>query len=913
MKKATRTKPSIQLPPKMDWRTSDEDEINRRRLRALEEQPVIRNLTPEHPIFSNFEVQSASGMTYFVEIRDIAQRHFHSTTVDFMINGLGTDKHVEAVLNYLQCFHAQEYGDAVTNGSPRADIVPDLQENTLRVERNLHLLPTSLADMFDKQGLLQTYAPEEAIAAFAKSRSKKFRISQEVAPWLESRQLVEDRVLSRRDYEWRIHSGSYPGQETKVPLFPYQRQGMLHLAFQERALLADEMGLGKTVQAVAACSLLHRLNKARRVLIVAPASLKTEWEEQINFFTELPYQLVYGNPQQRLEAYTYPPFFTITNYEQVMRDIPEINGLMKPDVVILDEAQRIKNWTTKTAQAIKRLNSRYAFVLTGTPIENRLDELYSIVNFIDPALLGPLFRFNREYYELDERGRPVGYKNLIQLHERIAPLLIRRRKSDVEDELPSRTDENYYVPLSPNQKKEYTAIEPRICGLLKKAEKRPLTKQENDLLMRLMNMARMICDTNYILNPDDEECPKLEELSSILDEIFSEPDTKVVIFSEWKRMLKLVQNLLGEKGVGYALHTGDISQKRRRGEIIRFKTDPDCRAFLSTESGGAGLNLQNANVIINCDLPWNPAKLEQRIARVWRKKQKRNVSVINLISENTIEHKMLSIHEVKRGLADGVLDNQGDYDRYNLKDRRQNFIKRLQQVMDLELPTENPGQPRPVTLPPDRALGMITTAAERFGEDILWAEEHYPAKGDRPVIMIATSLQANDLSQQLKPLYDTYFGDNTSECDRPAIEVVDTAALETIKRLEALGLISSSLRSKRPLYPPPSAATETEDAETQARLSDWRAQATRKIKTVNVLINAQLADEALPVMEHILLLAAEICALSNNLPQPESLDDLPKIAHHQHIQELQACRSRLKEPSDSILRSIIENCRRIMF
>ncbi|MGH8586384.1 MAG: DEAD/DEAH box helicase, partial [Gammaproteobacteria bacterium] len=203
-----------------------------------------------------------------------------------------------------------------------------------------------------------------------------------------------------------------------MPLFPYQREGMLHLAFNERALLADEMGLGKTIQAIAACALLHRLGQAERVLIVTPASLKTEWEEQIRRFTPLAYQIVFGGPKARLCAYGHAPFFTIVNYEQMVKDALTVNAELKPDIVVLDEAQRIKNWSTQTAQAIKRLESRYAFVLTGTPIENRIDEIHSLMDFLDPTVLGPLFRFNREFYRLDERGRPSGYQNLASLNAR---------------------------------------------------------------------------------------------------------------------------------------------------------------------------------------------------------------------------------------------------------------------------------------------------------------------------------------------------------------------------------------------------------------------------------------------------------------------------------------------------------------
>src|SRR5437879_13316218 len=127
-------------------------------------------------------------------------------------------------------------------------------------------------------------------------------------------------------------------------------------------------------------------------------------------------------------------------------DSLEVNARLRPDIVVLDEAQRIKNWNTQTAQAVKRLRSRYAFVLTGTPIENRIDELHSLMDFLNPSALGPLFRFNRDFYELDARGRPIAYRNLDQLHARIRPFMVRRRKADVETELPERTDPNHFGP-----------------------------------------------------------------------------------------------------------------------------------------------------------------------------------------------------------------------------------------------------------------------------------------------------------------------------------------------------------------------------------------------------------------------------------------------------------------------------------
>ena len=139
----------------------------------------------------------------------------------------------------------------------------------------------------------------------------------------------------------------------------------------------------------------------------------------------------------------------------MLGDADDINALLQPDVVVLDEAQRIKNWQTKTARRVKSLRSPYAFVLTGTPVENRIDELYSIVQYLDPELLGPLFRFNRDFYELDERGRPVDYQNLDELRERLKPVMLRRRKADVENELPGRTVKTYFVPMAEEQRLRY--------------------------------------------------------------------------------------------------------------------------------------------------------------------------------------------------------------------------------------------------------------------------------------------------------------------------------------------------------------------------------------------------------------------------------------------------------------------------
>ena len=878
---AAEVEPKISLPAAHDWRTTDEDEINRRRKRAREESFVIRNSDARFPVFSNFSVGSGSGMTYAVEIRDVAGRQFACACQDFRKNGLGTCKHVEAVLLHLEARFKRLFAEAAKNGSARVEVVPDDAADTLRVERGLERLPVVARKWFADDGRLSGAPVEDALAALEKLSAAdlpELRLSQEILPWMEERQRRAERKELRREYELKVQSGEWPAHETRVPLFPYQREGMLHLAFTERALLADEMGLGKTIQAIAACALLKRLGRAARVLVVTPASLKGEWEEQIRQFTDLPTRLVFGGLAARREAYDAGTFFTVVNYEQMIRDALEVNARFRPDVVMLDEAQRIKNWNTQTAQAVKRLTSRYAFVLTGTPIENRIGELYSLMDFLEPRALGPLFRFNREFYQLDERGRPSGYRDLARLHERIAPYMLRRRKRDVETELPDRTDRQHFVKLTPRQQQAYDEHADIVARLAAIAKRRPLTKQEQDRLMIHLAMMRMVCDTTYILDPKVRDCPKLVELEKILEECRDNEGVKVIVFSEWEKMLELVRDLCRRLKLGFAWHTGSVPQQRRRAEINAFKGDANCRVFLSTDSGSMGLNLQNASVVVNCDLPWNPAKLEQRIARAWRKHQTRAVTVINLVAENTIEHRMLETLANKQALADGVLDQRGDLAAIPLRSGRQAFLAKLNQLVS-EAPPPAAGtnlkseiSNLKLAKPSDRPRAFAEEASRSLGAALISCEERFPREGTHSVLYVVVENQAALHRPRLAALHAELCAD--LETVAPVrLEVLDRATHEALERLIAASLIAPVNRATRPLHP----VAETPaplNAEEQARAKAQRDLAARKLKIARLLVGGGMADEA---REPLLAAALAIgCALAveNRLPEPGSLADV---------------------------------------
>jgi hypothetical protein len=929
------TEPEIVLPPATDWRTTDEDEVNRRILRARTEKYGIRNLVPHEPVFSDFEVKSQSGLTYTVEILDIAHRRFHCDCVDFQVNGLGTCKHVEAVLQHLaatrkrELAHPEEFGNL-----GQIILFADIAHRTLKVApETLSMIPASLRERFDATGscivrssdeierivsLFHSFFPSvpsprtlpPAVTPAPGSRALTFktilRISQSVTTLREKFVRDEKRFALRREYEQKVRSGEFPPQETLVPLYPYQREGMLHLVFAGRAMLADEMGLGKTIQAIAACALLHRVGQARHVLVVTPVSLKAEWEEQIRRFTTLPLQVVMGNRKQRLAGYANAPFFTLVNYEQMLADSLDVNAILKPDIVILDEAQRIKNWASKTAQAVKRLKSEFAFVLTGTPLENRLDELYSIVSFLDPSVFGSLFRFNREFYDLDNRGRPTHCRNLSEIHDRIRPLLLRRRKSDVETELPDRTDRNLFVPLSEKQQDEYDFHKDYVARLLAISVKRPLSIKEQEKLLLKLSMMRMVCDTNYILDKSpkpDKTCPKLVELERILEDVFDsgDPTAKVIVFSEWTRMLELVREYLQKNSIGFAWHTGSVPQAKRRKEIRLFKDDPKCRVFLSTDSGGVGLNLQNASVVINCDLPWNPAKLEQRIARAWRKHQRKPVTVINLVADQTIEHAMLGTLANKQALADGVLNSENKLEKVPLHQGGQSFFKRLEQVMArLETIKSSAGNTAPNTAGASGSVGVTDLSdpgvafskfvANRLGARIVSCEEQYPniigtgATPVPPVLLVVVDADAKTLRPKIEELRAELFSGAVSAgapVTPPRIEVIDRAMAVALDQLREAGVIQTTVRGTRQLYsaenggdvsantkPPPVPLSDVE----LNRIKEHRQQSAKRVRLAKVFAVEEFFDDALSSLRTSALELIRAIAVEKRIPPPKTID-----------------------------------------
>ena len=465
----------------------------------------------------------------------------------------------------------------------------------------------------------------------------------------------------------------------KEPLFDYQAEGALFAAQAGRCLIADEMGLGKTIQALAATEIMAQLFSVQRVLILCPTLLKHQWQSEIERFTDRTVQVVAGLRARRQAQFQEDAFFKILNYDTVHADLELIQG-WSPDLVILDEAQRIKNWSTRVARSVKKIATPYAIVLTGTPLENRLEELLSIVQFVDRYRLGPTFRLLNNHQVRDEAGKVVGYRDLDRIGATLEPVLIRRKKDLVAQQLPERLEKTFFVAMTSQQREHHEENRAAVARIVLKWRRfKFLSEVDKQRLMSALQNMRMACDSTYLLDKCTDHGVKADELMTLLNEVLENQRSKVVVFSQWLGMHEIVSRRLKKLGHEHVIFHGSVPSEKRKGLIDRFRDDPGCRVFLSTDAGGLGLNLQFASTVVNLDMPWNPAVLEQRIGRVHRLGQKGTVHVVNFVSQGTIEQGMLEVLKFKKSLFSGVLD-EGNKDVFMGGSRLQKFLETVEQT-----------------------------------------------------------------------------------------------------------------------------------------------------------------------------------------------------------------------------------------
>jgi len=653
------------------------DEAVEERVRRGRSEVIVEHLSGD-PWFGTWKARSVDAGSrsrggYMVQIRSLGERTNLCGCPDFATNLLGTCKHVEAVLHQLRKRDGERFQALVEAGPPVAMIALawDAEpEPTVVVQWGARGPVADLAGRFDGDGRLVGALPD-AIHQLEQTLTGRddVQLGDDVVAY--ARRLGEEAARARRreriSTEIRASGGQLPG--VRATLYPYQVQGVAFLAGSGRALLADDMGLGKTLQAIAAASWLTAHDEVRRTLVVCPASLKQQWAREIARFTGRQAVVVSGRADARGALYREHAPFTVVNYELLLRDVEVIQRQLSPDLLILDEAQRIKNWRTRTAASIKAVDSRFAFVLTGTPLENRLEDLYSLMQVVDPRVLGSLWRYMLDFHVMDERGKVLGYRNLSTLRRRLEPVLLRRDRTLVADQLPARTELRLDVAMTQAQVELHDAAMTTAGTLATIARRRKLTPSEEHRLMAALQQARMACDAAGLVDKETEGSPKLDELKRLLEELCVDGGHKVVIFSEWERMTAMSEQVARSLGLGVARLHGGVPTSRRQALIDRFHEDPACQVFISTDAGGVGLNLQCATALINLDLPWNPARLDQRIARIHRLGQKQSVQVVIMVSNEGYEGQVAGLIGSKRELFHHTVHEDASEDAVGISKR----------------------------------------------------------------------------------------------------------------------------------------------------------------------------------------------------------------------------------------------------
>lgn len=704
-------------PEGLDLRTW---QIQLRRQAAIDERLVISCIDEENAPGTYRVTSPKTQEEYKVVYRGANSPWNYCSCMDFKTSRLGTCKHLEGVKRWIHGgrrvhretpSYTSVYLDYAEGRRVRIRIGADHEEEFRQLA----------AEYFDDKGVLlpKGYTDFRTFMRRALAIDDTMRCYNDAL----------DFVLEAREKEQRRKWVAGMGHEAfahllNTTLYPYQEEGIRFAATAGRSIIADEMGLGKTIQAIGTAMLLRQRGLVGSVLVLCPTSLKYQWKREIERFTNERAHVIEGGHLRRCGQYDAPELFKIVSYNAASNDI-KILGRLETDMVIIDEVQRLKNWNTQIARAARKIDSHYAVVLSGTPLENRLEELYSVVELVDQFCLSPYYLFRDRHIITDDKGATIGYKGLNAIKARLGGILIRRTKRQVRLQMPARQDKNLLVPMTKEQMAVHDEAKSQVCHLLQKWERLHfLSESDRNRLMLLLQQMRCVCDSTYVLDQKTRYDTKVDEVMGIISDIVESGDEKVVVFSQWERMTRLVAEELEKRGIGFEYLHGGVPSAKRKDLVNNFTDDPDSRVFLSTDAGSTGLNLQAASTVVNIDLPWNPAVLEQRIARIYRIGQKRNIQVINLVSANSFEEAMLGKLRFKASLFAGVLDN-GQDTIFASDDKFNELMKDIQSTLD----DAGDDTARPVAAD---ELEPAAGASPAPGQDNLLDGEDSPQEEDRP-------------------------------------------------------------------------------------------------------------------------------------------------------------------------------------
>ena len=422
-------------------------------------------------------------------------------------------------------------------------------------------------------------------------------------------------------------------------------------------ILADEMGLGKSIQVIYFIKKLLKEDSNSKFLIVVPTSLVYNWENEFKKFApKLRYHIFAKNKHVRhMELESDSPNIYITSYGLLREDYDDYYSKLSFKVCVIDEAQNIKNPTTAISKTVKKINADTKIALTGTPLENSVIELWSIFDFIMPGFLAGLKSFQSKYrvkdFDDDTNDR------LGKLNSLISPFILRRRKVDVVRDLPDKIENNIYIDLSTEQKKIYAYEVKRVNEEMQRLIEEEGFDKARFMILQLLTKLRQLCiDPNLIYDDYKGESAKIENLIRVIRDSISNGH-KILVFTSFKKALDLVVDELYKNDIRCYTIDGGVSSKKRMELVNKFNDNDDVKVFVITlKSGGTGLNLTGADIVIHLDLWWNPQVENQATDRAHRIGQKKIVEVIKLIAKGTIEEKILELQEKKRILSEKLIE-----------------------------------------------------------------------------------------------------------------------------------------------------------------------------------------------------------------------------------------------------------------
>lgn len=485
-------------------------------------------------------------------------------------------------------------------------------------------------------------------------------------------------------------------------LYPYQQESVDKMVDRGQMLLGLTMGAGKTATSIAAIEYLHALEEVDRCLVIVPSSLKYQWEREIKKFTNAVATVIDGTPQKRAIQWrnALSSRYVVVNSESLQKD----EALLKRQsfqAVIVDEATMLKSPGSKRSRFIKRISKPilYRFALTGQPIENRPEELFSIMGFVDPEVLGNFRDFDKAFIVRDHFGKPTRYKNLDLMRRLMDPVLIRKTRQDIADQLPEIIHTLIPVPMDSASASAYRYISSDLLNTLQSA----ITshgkgfnlwahyngggdKEAQGQIMSRLTVLRMLCDNPELVrlsaqNFDDPDIssgsqyaaqivkqgvmnnvkltPKLDATIAYIEEVLAEdPLNKIVLFSFFKQNLRLIKAATAGL-TDSVMFMGGMNNVERDKAKQRFSSESNVRLFLSSDAGGYGVDLPMANYLISYDLPWSSGKLEQREARIIRlSSQFSHVTVATFVIQGSIEERQYEMLQQKRSINEAFVDGK---------------------------------------------------------------------------------------------------------------------------------------------------------------------------------------------------------------------------------------------------------------